>query len=409
MKFSKHTAAGLSLPEGKREHFEWDDDLPGFGVRMRRGDANRTSSTWVVQGRLNGLTRRESLGDVRRITLDDARTAARKWFAKIELGVDPAAQRKDAKAKAAAIKLTLGAVADRYLDFKQGTMRPSTYKAAKTYLTERWKPLRSRPIDSIKKADIAARLQELIKENGRTSAARARDYLRGMFAWAMREGLCETNPTIATNDPAEGIPARDRVLGDDEVRTIWKACRDDDFGRIVRLLLLTGCRREEIAGLRWDEVNLDTGMLKIPGERTKNHSTLELALAPLPLEILESVPRRIDRDYVFGGGGKGGFSGFSYSTIALNGRIIEAEGKALARWTLHDLRRTFRTGLGKLGVAPHIAELCINHVKGGVEGIYDRYKYASEMKAAWALWADHVRSIVDGAERKVVALQRRKA
>jgi integrase len=405
MKFTKQTAVGLSLPEGKREHFEWDDDLPGFGVRLRRSGMKRTSSTWVVQGRLNGLTRRESLGDVRRITLDDARAAARKWFAKVELGVDPAAQRKEAKAKAAATKLTLEAVAERYLDDKQDTMRASTYKAAEQYFTVHWKPLRNRPVESIKKADIASRLQELIKERGRTSAARARDYLRAMFSWAMREGLCEANPVAATNDPAEGIPARDRVLSDDEVRMIWNACRDDDFGRIIRLLLLTGCRREEIAALKWSEINLDTGLLTIPGERTKNHKTLELTLPPLALEILESVPRRADRDYVFGSNGRGGFSGFSYSTIALNGRIIESEGKALARWTLHDLRRTFRTGLGKLGVAPHIAELCINHVKGGVEAIYDRHRYQREMAAALALWADHIRSIVDGAERKVIALR----
>jgi integrase len=405
MRFTKQTVAGLSLPEGKADYFWWDDDLPGFGVRLRRRGEERTTATWVVQSRFNGDTRRESLGDVRRIILDDARAAARKWFAKIELGVDPAAQRKAARAQAAATKLTLGAVADRYLDFKQDTMRPSTYKAAKTYLTDRWKPLRNKPIDSIKKADVAARLQELIKENGRTSAARARDYLRAMFAWAMKEGLCETNPIIATNDPAEGIPARDRVLSDDEVRSIWKACREDDFGRIVRLLLLTGCRREEIASLRWDEVNLDSGVMTIPGTRTKNHRTLELILPKLAIEILKSAPRRAGRDFVFGDGGRAGFAGFSYSTIVLNGRIIEADGKALARWTLHDLRRTFRTGLSKLGVQPHVAELCINHVKGGVQAIYDRHRYHNEMKAALALWADHVRSIVAGGQRKVVALR----
>src|SRR5262249_20688401 len=193
-------------------------------------------------------------------------------------------------------------------------------------------------------------------------------------------------------------------LSDDEIRIIWKGCNDDDFGRIVRLLLLTGCRREEIAALRWNEVNLDTKVLTIQGTRTKNHRTLELTLPALAIEVLQSCLRRTDRDYVFGSG-KTGFMAFSYCTMALRNRIIEAEGKPLARWTLHDLRRTFRTGLGRLGVAPHIAELCINHVKGGVEAIYDRHRYQREIKAALALWADHVAAVVEGRESNIVTLR----
>jgi integrase len=406
MEFTKESVASLSLPAGKDDHFEPDPSLPGFGVRLRRRTGGEgVSKKWAVLHRFNGDQRRKSFGDVRKITLDDARKIARQRFAQIELGIDPDAVRAEARAQAAAAKLTLATVADRYLEAKRDVMRPSTYKAAKVYFTTHWKPLRDMPVDSIKRVHVAARLQELIKARGRTSAARARDYLRAMFAWGMREGLCETNVAAATNDPAEGIPSRDRILGDDEVRTIWKACRDDDFGRIVRLLLLSGCRREEIAALKWSEVNLDTGVLRVDGSRTKNHRTLELTLPALAIDILRSVPRRAGRDHVFGEGGRGGFSGFSYSTIALNGRIIEAEGKPLARWTLHDLRRTMRTGLGKLGVAPHVAELCINHVKSGVEAIYDRHTYQREIKAALAMWADYVCSIVQGGEHKVVPLR----
>ena len=215
-----------------------------------------------------------------------------------------------------------------------------------------------------------------------------------MFAWGMKEGIVESNPIIATNDPSAGIQPRDRVLNDAEIRAIWKACRDDDFGRVIKLLTLTGCRREEIAGLQWGEINLDTGLLTIPGERTKNHKTLELQLPPFAVDILRSVPRQIGREFIFGRGSKSGFSGFSYSTLALNSRIVESEGKPLAPWTLHDLRRSYRTGLGKLGVAPHIAELCINHVKGGVEAIYDRHRYQPEIKAALALWAEHVAALI---------------
>ena len=197
---------------------------------------------------------------MRKITLEDARTAARRWFAKVELGGDPAAERKEARAQAIATKLTLAAVAERYLAAKQDIQRPSTYNQAKMHLTRFWKPLASKPLDAIKRADVAATLQELIKAHGRTAAARARGNLSALFAWAMKEGLCESNPVANTNNPAEGIPARERVLSDDEIRIIWRACRDDDFGRIIRMLLLTGTRREEIAGLRWGEIDLDSGV-----------------------------------------------------------------------------------------------------------------------------------------------------
>jgi hypothetical protein len=128
---------------------------------------------------------------------------------------------------------------------------------------------------------------------------------------------------------------------------------------------------------------------------------------PAPaLEILKSTPQRFGRDYVFGFSGVGGFNAFSYSTIALHSRIVEAEGKPLAHWTLHDCRRTVRTGLGRLGVAPHVAELVLNHVKGGVEAIYDRYRYQREIKQALALWADHLMAIVEDRESNVTPLRR---
>jgi integrase len=404
VKLTKDTVARLRLPAGKTDHFEWDDELPGFGVRLR-GDASRVSLSWAVQYRVGMQTRRESLGDVRKIKLEDARKIARQQFAKVELGVDPGAEKAKAKQLAAASKLTLAVVADRYLAAREGVRRARTYNAAKLHFGKHWKPLRERPIDGIKRADIASRLQEITKERGRHAAKAARRNLSALFSWAMREGLCEVNPVIATNDPAEGAMSRDRVLTDAELGVIWRACADDDFGRIVKLLILLGCRREEIGGLLWTEIHLETGIMTIPGPRTKNHRTLALSLPAAALDIVRSTPRRDGRDYVFGKRG-GAFSAWSYSTIALNNRIAAAEGKPLARWTLHDLRRTMRTGMGKIGVQPHIAELVINHVKGGVEAIYDRHKYEREIKAALALWAAHVMAIVEGRTPNVVAMVR---
>jgi integrase len=405
MKFTPET---LSLPEGKNEHFEWDPSLPGFGVRLRGNSKGGVSKHWVAQYRIGSQQRRESLGDIRKVTLEAARKIARQRFAQVELNIDPVAERKQARAKAAAAKLTLSVAADRYLDDRQAVIRPNTFKALQMYFAVHWKPLRNRPIDgdgAISRADIAARLQEITKAHGRIAAARARDYLIAFYNWSTREGLCSSNPAALTNDPGAGIPSRDRVLSDHEIGVIWRACKEEnnDFSRVVQLLLLTGCRREEIARLRWSEVNLDTGVMTISGERTKNRRTLELTLPPLAMEILQSQVRRADHDYVFGG--RAGFCGYSYYTMALKTSIAENEGAPLAEWRLHDLRRSFRSGLGRLGVAPHVAELAINHVKGGVEAIYDRYQYQREIKLALQLWSDHVAAIAEGGKSNIVSLR----
>ena len=233
MKLNKTTVASLALPPGKSELFVWDNDLPGFGVRVRGNGAR-----YVVQYRAGVQQRRESLGDIRKVELEAARKIARQRFAQVELGTDPMAERIKARAEAAAVKLTLAEVTKRYLKAKADIVRPNTFVQARLHLEQYWQPLAKKPIETIKRADVAARLQELVGERGRTAAARARGNLSALFGWAMREGLCEANPVVATNDPAEGIDPRDRVLTDAELAAVWRACQDDDFGRIAVVALV---------------------------------------------------------------------------------------------------------------------------------------------------------------------------
>jgi integrase len=393
MKLTKDTVAALTLAAGKSEHFVWDDTMPGFGVRLR-GNGKR----WVVQYRVNGQGRRESLGDVRKVTLEDARKIARQRFAKAELGIDPVAERERLNT------VTLGTAVARYLDAKRDRVRPSTFRNDERYLGKLWKVLHGRPLDGIKRVEVAARLQEIVKDHGRRSAAVSRKSLSAMFAWAMKEGLAESNPVVATNDPAEGMQPRERVLGDAEIWALWNACADHDGDRIIKLLLLTGCRREEISALKWSELNLDTGLLTIPGTRTKNHRTLELPLPEAALDILRSVSRREDRDFVFGRFGTG-FSGWVGTKWRLDAKITMMIGKPLAAWRIHDLRRTMRTNLSKLGVRSDVAERAINHVKGGMQAVYDRYPYQQEIADALALWANRVLFIAEG-RSNIVPMQR---
>jgi integrase len=400
MRFTKDAIGALVCPAGKTDHVEWDSDLPSFGIRLRGSGAK----SWIVQYRVGRQQRRETLGDIRKVRLADAREAARTRFAQVQLGIDPGAERDKAEAAAAAAGLTLAIVIERYLADKQTTLRASTFRAASRYFNVHWRPLHSRPIGEIKRADVAAELQTIVKEHGRVAAARARSNLSALFGWAMREGLCEANCVVATNKPDKGVAPRERVLSDSELATIWRNCLDDDFGRIVKLLILTGCRREEIGALKWKEVNLDTGILVLPGARTKTNRALELKLPDVAIDILRSAPRREGHDHVFGRRG-GPYGAWSYGCLLLNARITATRGEPLAHWVVHDLRRSVRTGLGVIGIPPHVAELVVNHAKSGIQATYDKYRYAREIAQALAQWADHVMAAVENREKKVVTLR----
>jgi integrase len=391
-RFSETFVRRLQLGAGEKDRIYWDPEMPGFGVRVRS-----TKTVYIVQYRFQKATQRESLGDVRKLTLEDARKVARQFFAKLELGMDPREEKRKAEEAAAAAKLTFKTVSDLYLKAKETKMRPSTYNAAKAYFDVKWAQLHRKPIGSIDRKAVAEQLRRIIADHGLTSAARARSNLSALFTWAMKEGMCDANPVLGTNDPIEGKQARDRVLTDDEIRIVWRHCQEDDFGRIVRLLLLTACRRDEIGRLRWDEVDLQDGRLLLPRERTKPGRALQLPLAVTARTILQTAPKRVGRAFVFGARG-GGFGAWSWCTLALHGRITAAEGRALPHWTLHDLRRTVRTGMSKLGVKPHVAELVLNHVahRSGVVGVYDHHDYQPEIADALTRWEAHLLAIVDG-------------
>jgi integrase len=332
------------------------------------------------------------------------RGAAEKRFAEVTLGRDPQAEKEAARAKAT---VTVGPLMDRYLALKKSTVRKNTFVADHRYLTGYWKPIRGLPVESVTRRLVAARVSAIITEHGVTAAARARGSLSAFFSWLMGEGVADSNPVIGTNNPMSHIRTRDRVLTDSELRAIWQACGENDFGWIVRILMLTAARRDEIGGLCQSEVDLNKGLLEIPGARTKNHHPLQLTLPPIAISILKSVPRREGRDFFFGGG-EGPFGAWSYSTLTLGARIAEMQGGPISAWRIHDIRRTVATGMAELGIQPHIIEAVLNHRSGhkaGVGGIYNRATYEPEIKRALALWADHLLSIVEGTAQKVVALR----
>jgi integrase len=258
------------------------------------------------------------------------------------------------------------------------------------------------PIDRISRRDVAAQIVAIARENGKPAAGQARSKLSAFFTWAMKMGLVDANPVIGTAQP-KAAPPRDRVLSDQELAAILKACDEDetdDLSRIMRLLILLPCRRQEVGGMAWSELDLDVGTWTIPAERAKNERAITLPLTDAALVIIRSVPRRAGRDQLFGSHHERGFSSWDRGKKSLDKKTGIAEP-----WKIHDVRRTIATRLADLGTAPHVIEQILNHQSGhkaGVAGIYNRSSYEPEVKQALAMWSDHVRSLADGGERKVL-------
>jgi integrase len=380
----------------KTEHIEFDDTMPGFGLRIRVGDKGQ-HRTFVAQYKIGDKHRRITLGDVRKVTLENARKEARRIFGEVANARDPANEKAERRCAASH---TLDATLARYLEAKAAELRPRSLVEVRRHLEKDWQSLHNLAIASIGRANVAATLSAIAKDKGSVTANRARAALSAMFRWAIGEGLCDHNPVTGTNRQDEN-GHRERSLNDSEVAKVWLAAPENDYGNIVRLLLLTGCRREEIGSLKWSEIDNEARAITIPKERAKNGIENIVPLPDAALSILRGIRRRGDRDYVFGIAREGGFSGWSKSKIALD------EAVGFDDWRLHDLRRTVRTGLGKLGVQPHIAEAILNHLPPKLIRTYDRNTYAAEKRDALNKWAAHLKvAIAQATGANVTALRK---
>jgi integrase len=381
MKFTQASVDRFKLEGGKSEHIEFDDSMPGFGLRIRAGDKAQ-HRTFIAQYKIGEKHRRITLGDVRKVTLENARKEARRIFGSVANGHDPANEKAERRSAASH---TLDATIARYLEAKATELKPRSLDEVERHLKKDWQPLHNLAIASIGRANVAATLSAIAKRSN-TAANRSRAALSALFAWAIGEGLCENNPVTGTNRQEEN-GHRERSLSDSEVAKVWLAAAENDYGNIVKLLLLTGCRRDEVGSIRWSEIDLDARTITIAKERTKNGMEHIVPLADPAVSILQSIMRRENRDYIFGIR-NGGFSGWSKAKIALDKAV------GIKDWRLHDLRRTVRTGLGKLGVQPHVAEAVLNHLPPKLIRTYDRNTYAAEKRDALDKWATHLKTVV---------------
>ena len=397
MKLTTASIRTLSIPAGKSEAIYFDDDVPGFGIRIRDGG----SRGYVFQYKLGTKQRRIALGPLSAIDLSKARDNAKDLYAKVRLGQDPAGEKAEAKAKAGR---TFDTAIEDYLTIKKKSYAAQTFLDAARHLRTDAKTLHRLNVEKISRADIAGVLSTVRNNSGEVTGNRVRATLSGFFSWAMGEGMCDANPVVGTNR-AEEKP-RKRVLTPAELRIIWQALPDDHYGAILKLLALTGQRASEVADLRWSEIKGKTILL--PEERTKNGRAHSVPLSNKASTIIGEQKERADRDLIFGDG-EGGFSGWSKCKERLDAAIKEQVGKALPHWTPHDFRRSFATHAAEIGIQPHIIEAVLNHVSGhkaGVAGIYNHATYEPEKRAALDRWAEQLLAWVEGRESKVTALRR---
>jgi integrase len=398
MKLTQKAVAALTLPTGKTDAIHFDESMPGFGFRLRRGAGGKVLRSWICQYRHGGATRRLLLGAGEVLGAEQARVMAKKALGRVANGEDPQASKLDRRGKD---KHTLKATVADYLAMKQREVRARTYVEQARYLTDKryFGPLHTLALDQITRKDVASRLNRISLDSSSIVAGRARAHLSALFSWALAHGLTEQNPVVGTLAPKGGQP-RERVLSDSELASIWKACGDDDHGRCIRLLILLGARRQEIGNIAWSECDFERGVWVLPAARSKNGRAHTLPLLPAMLAIIKAVPRMAGRDALFGARANG-FTGWSHGKPELDRRA------SVKNWTTHDIRRSVATKLADIGVLPHVIEQILNHQSGhraGPAGIYNRSSYEREVRAALALWHDHLRTLVAGGKRKVLVL-----
>lgn len=299
--------------------------------------------------------------------------------------------RKSWRAPLKTPELTLGDLVDRYLPYAERKLKASTYSGVVLHLRKHWAPLHPCALKELERRHVAANLSRISASSGPIGANRSRAALSALFSWAIGEGVSDSNPVVGTNLSNE--VSRDRTFTDEELRLIWLHAGSGQYGAIVRLLMLTGQRRDEVGAMRSIELKLEQGLWTIHPARTKNGRAHDVPLSPTAIEILRACPRLPGREFVFGEG-PGPFSGWSKAKASLDKRMLSAG--PLAPWRLHDLRRTVATRLGDLGVLPHVVEAILNHVSGhkaGVAGVYNRSVYAPEKRAALEKWAEYISNL----------------
>ena len=415
-KITKRTVEALreqAIANGKT-HYLWDSELTGFGVVSTKTG----SCSYFIEYRLGGRgtpSKRVTLGKHGVLKPDQARKVSKEELGKVARGTDVAQTKKDARSKLTGA--TFKDVVERYLAIHAKDTRYWREKRLRLAAAD-VKPLSNRPIELITRAQIITVL-DMVQARSHSMARVLFADVRPIFAWALDRAAIETNPMVGMRGPAVS-ESRDRVLTDEEIKAFWQAASEQGwpFENVFKLLLLTAQRREEVAGMRWRELDLDNATWTIAKERCKNGKAHLVDLSAEAVRMLDPIgdtvaPRltKTTDDLVFSTTGTTPVSGFSKAKARIDKRMKEILGNKFQPWRTHDLRRTAASGMAALGFQPHIIERVLNHVsgaQGGLVGVYQRHEYREERKRAILAWSRRVAQIVgtEAAASNVLALKK---
>jgi integrase len=337
------------------------------------------AKSWAVRywfGKTEPKKRKLTIGSFPAISLAAAREAARKAIETAQCGTDPCAVKK----LGTPAEASFDAAADLYTAKHVAELRNGTQAYVKRELQAARNEFMGRTLASITKRDLIA-LIDHADESGPHAGTQRRKVLAAFFRWAHEDrDLIQSNP--ARGLPKRQFKARDRFLDDGELRIVWQAADKEAgrYGALVKLLVLTGCRRNEIARLTWDEIQGD--YIVLAPDRTKTAEAHRVFITPLMRSIIDTLPRR--GVYVLGNGKP--MSANCYAKDCIDVTLNEP-------WRFHDLRRSFATGLQRCGVPVEIIERCLNHKLAGIQAVYNRHDYTDECRDAFDKWSAHIEAI----------------
>ena len=385
-----------ALMSAKSEGILWDDNLKGFGAKITKSGA----ISYILQFRMGGRearTRRSTIGSHGSPwTPTTARVEAERQSLLIAQGIDPVEVEKQRRREA--VDLAFHNYADRFEKACVG--KGWRVLVERSFRIHVMPVLGAKPLPKITRADVVAVFDRMPS----TQVANRRNVfavLRRLFRWSISRGDIERSPMEGMETPPP-VKARDRWLSDEELGRVWAQAYKTHrcFGPIVRLLIVTGQRREEVASLSWEELDRSELMWTLPGNRAKNGEPNRIPLNDLAVGILDGIaggekwPRR---GKIFPTSTGGGFTAYHKGKEKIDRLVAEDGGEPIDPWRLHDLRRTLATGFQRLGVRFEVTEAVLNHVGGsraGVAGIYQRHDWKAEKRDALGRWNDHIISIL---------------
>ena len=368
------------------------------GMRALRTAAARRGFRLIA--RINGKQVNLDVGDASLTSLADARAKAKGILGAIANGEDPR-ETKRAAVKTAAKTVEVVA-ADFIKRHAKVHNKPRTWAETERLIAgDIIKIWGKRPITSIDQHDVVALLDAVTDRGSPIAANRVLAAGRKMFNWAIERGTLKVSPFDRVKAPTKEV-SRDRVLVDSELALILQAADQlgPVLGAFVKILTLTGQRREEVAGMMWTELDADLTMWTIPRERTKNGIVHPIPTVPWVRSILTGLPRLEGSDFVLTTTGRSSISGYSKCKAALDAAITELNGGVpIPPFPMHDLRRSMASHMARLGVGLPTIEKLLNHTGGsfaGIVGVYQRHDFANEKRQAFEIWAQHLLALGTG-------------